>query len=446
LTPEGAVRHAHSMKSISILATLVGAFAVLSAAPEPKSYIWADRIIAVPGEAPILNGTIIVADGKIERVSPGFARVPRGETFIDLRGQTVMPGFIDSHVHITSENGPNGRLNEVTQTASDQAIIGVTYARRTLDAGFTTVADLGADNEAIFALRAATNSGAILGPRIVATGGAISVTGGHGDINGFRPDIMNILSPPSVCNGADDCRRAVRYQVRAGADMIKITATGGVLSNTAAGLGQQFLDDELKAIVDTAKTMGRQVVAHAHGVDGINAALRAGVSSIEHGSYLDAESIRLFRENGAYLVPTTLAGATVTEEANRPGTWMPLPVATKARTVGPLMVAALRRAREGGVKVAFGTDSGVSRHGDNAREFELMIEAGFTPIEAIRCATINGADHLNLSDRVGRLLPGMDADIVATTGDPTRNISRLRDIRFVMRAGVVAKNVGRGTA
>jgi imidazolonepropionase-like amidohydrolase len=231
----------------------------------------------------------------------------------------------------------------------------------------------------------------------------------------------------------------VREQVRRGADQIKLTATGGVLSNTAAGLEQQFADDELAAIVDAAHKMGRKVAAHAHGVGGVNAALKAGVDSIEHGTYLDNASIALFRKSGAYLVPTILAGVTVAERADDPNSWLTPPSRAKAKEVGPRMLDMARRARQGGVKVAFGTDSGVSRHGENAREFELLVEAGFTPMEAIRTATVHGADNLGKSSELGAIEPGKFADIIAVDGDPLSNIAALRTVGFVMKGGVVFK-------
>jgi imidazolonepropionase-like amidohydrolase len=238
-------------------------------------------------------------------------------------------------------------------------MVGARYAKRTLEAGFTTVADLGADNNAIFALRAATARGDVPGPRIIASGSSVSVHGGHGDINGFRDDVLHLMRGTSICSGAEDCRRAVRQQVQQGADIIKITATGGVLSNTAAGLAQQFLNDELASIVETAHRMGRKVTAHAHGADGINAFLKAGGDAIEHGTYLDAESIRLFKQRGAYLVPTLMAGDYVARIANSPENFFTPAQTAKAREAGPKMLDMARRAHAGGVKIAFGTDSGV---------------------------------------------------------------------------------------
>jgi imidazolonepropionase-like amidohydrolase len=250
---------------------------------------------------------------------------------------------------------------------------------------------------------------------------------------------MAALTGSSICNGADDCRRAVRQQIKEGADLIKITATGGVLSNTSAGLEQQFSDVELAAIVEAAHAMGRQVTAHAHGKGGVDAALRAGVDSIEHGTYLDEESIALFKEKGATLVPTVLAGATVTGWTNEP--WLPAPSRAKAAIVGPLMLDMLRRAHDGGVNVAFGTDTGVSRHGDNAKEFALMVEAGFTPEEAIRAATVIASEHVEMAKDIGTLEKGKFADLIAVTKDPLKNIKELESVDFVMKGGDVFKSV-----
>ncbi len=263
---------------------------------------------------------------------------------------------------------------------------------------------------------------------------------GHRDgTQGFRDDIAGVLSPAGVCNGVSDCRRAVRDQVRRGADHIKLTATAGVLSNTAAGLEQQFFADELEAIMEAAHSMNRRVTAHAHGVRGINAALRAGVDAIEHGTYLDDESIRLFKQTGAYLVPTLLAGATVVAWAEDPDSFLLPPQRAKALEVGPNMLDMARRAHRNGVKIAFGTDSGVSIHGENAQEFLLLIEAGLTPTEAIRSATVTGAANLGQSDKLGTIEPGKYGDLVAVDGDPTTDVAELLDIGFVMKGGVAYK-------
>ncbi|MEZ5945656.1 MAG: amidohydrolase family protein [Hyphomonas sp.] len=329
------------------------------------------------------------------------------------------------------------RIKTFEDTTVDQAFDGAGYAYKTLMAGFTTVQDVGGSNDAVFGLRDAIAKGRVPGPRIRASGQPISVTGGHGDINGYSPAVMALFTGTSICNGADDCRRAVRQQVKEGADLIKITATGGVLSNTRAGLEQQFSDDELAAIVEAAHAMGRKVTAHAHGKGGIEAALRAGVDSIEHGTYTDDETIALFKEHNATLVPTVLAGATVTGWVNEP--WLPEASRRKAAIVGPLMQDMLRRAHEGGVSVAFGTDTGVSKHGDNAQEFALMVGAGFTPEEAIRAATVVAADHVEMAADIGSIEAGKLADIIAVDGDPLEDVTELESVDFVMKGGVVYK-------
>ena len=405
------------------------------AAPAVETVVHAGRLLADPASGRVLTeqSILIDAEGRIIAIEAGFV-TPDGATVIDQSGRFVLPGLIDSHVHLLSQASTASRLDVLTETTSYVALAGAAHAEITLAAGFTTVVDLGGNAEAIFALRDAIEDGLAEGPRIIAAGFSITPHGGHADAQGYRPEVLDLMRSPGVCSGADDCRRAVRQAIQAGADIIKITATGGVLSDTAAGLGQQLSDAELEAIVDAAHSMGRRVVAHAHGVEGINAALRAGVDGIEHGTYLDAESIRLFRRNGAYLVPTVLAGVTVYERAQIPGALTPAQ-RIKALQVGPLMLDMLRRAHEGGVTVAFGTDSGVSDHGQNAREFELMVEAGFTPIEAIQAATVNAAAHLGMEDRLGRLAPGYSADLIAVDGDPTANVSELRAVQWVMARG-----------
>jgi imidazolonepropionase-like amidohydrolase len=402
-------------------------------------FVQAGKLLADPATGKVETAkTLVLENGKVARIVDGYVTEPGG-TVIDLKDSFVLPGLIDSHVHLTGQQGPNTRLNEVTQSPADEAMVGAGYARKTLMAGFTTVADLGADNDAIFALRAGIKRGDVVGPRIIAAGSAVSIHGGHGDVNGFSEEVMHVLRPTSVCSGADDCRRAVREQVWLGADIIKITATGGVLSNTSAGLAQQFSDDELKAIVDAAHRMGRKVTAHAHGVDGINSFLRAGGDSIEHGTYLDGDSIALFKKNGAYLVPTLMAGDFVYRIASGPNNFLTPAQTAKALEAGPKMVAMARRAHEGGVKIAFGTDTGVSAHGDNAGEFALLVKAGLSPLEAIQAATVNAADHFSLSAEIGSLAPGKSADLIAVKGDPLTDVTVLQHVTSVIKGGVVYK-------
>ncbi|MEN5168012.1 amidohydrolase family protein [Brevundimonas pondensis] len=404
-------------------------------AEQPTTFVQVGRLLADPASGRVLRDkTLVIRGNQVVEIRDGF--VGDGKV-VDLRGAFVLPGLIDSHVHLTGQQNPNGRLENVTESNATQAMIGARYARRTLNAGFTTVADLGASNESIFALRDAVRRGDVPGPRIIAAGSAVSVHGGHGDINGYREDVMHVLSPESVCSGVEDCMRAVRLQVRSGADIIKITATGGVLSNTAAGLAQQFSEDELAAIVASAHRMGRQVTAHAHGVDGINAFLKAGGDSIEHGTYLDDESMRLFKSHNAWLVPTLMAGDYVARVAASPGNFFTPAQTAKALEAGPKMLDMARRAHAGGVRIAFGTDSGVSAHGDNAQEFALLVRAGLTPLEAIQSATVGAAEHLKIANEAGRLAPGMPADLIAVSGDPLSDVTELERVRFVMKGGQV---------
>jgi imidazolonepropionase-like amidohydrolase len=416
----------------TLLATVASA-----ALAQDVTLIQAGRLLADPASGRVeTNRTIVVRDGRIVAIRDGFENEANA-TVVDLRDSFVLPGLIDSHVHLCHENGPSDKLDRVTRTSADWAVEGARYAGITLRAGFTTVANLGDDNDAIFALRDGIAAGKVPGPRIVAAGNVISPHGGEGDIHGYRPDVAKVLQRPALCSGADDCRKIVRQQIQRGADIIKIVATGAVLSDVAAGLGQQFTDDELVAIVETAHALGRRVTAHAHGANGLNAALSAGADSIEHGTFLDDKSIELFRKHGAYLVPTLLAGATVTEWALDPQGFLSPQARTKALQVGPKMLDMGRRAHAAKLKVAFGTDASVAPHGTNAREFSLLVQAGFTPLEAIQAATVAGADHLGLSSEVGSLAPNKAADIVAVKGNPLEDITELSRVSFVMKAGEI---------
>jgi imidazolonepropionase-like amidohydrolase len=427
--------------ALGALAVLAGSsYAQAPAAPAVATIIHAGRVLADPSTGRVLSeqSILVGADGKIIGIEAGYV-TRDGAAIVDETRRFVLPGLTDSHVHLTSELGPNQLLDEVQLTVTDAALRGAQNARTTVMAGFTTVADVGGPNDAVFGLRRAIAEGRIPGPRIVGSGWIVTPDGGHADANGYAPDIVDALRNPAACSGADACRRAVRRQIQAGADLIKITATGGVLSNTAAGVGQQFSDDELHAIVEAAHAMGRRVTAHAHGVDGVNAALRAGVDSIEHGTYSDAETFRLLRQGNRYLVPTMEAGWWVTQLAERGGTLTPAQ-ADKARVVGPALVAMMRRAHAAHVRIAFGTDTGVSPHGMNAQEFLLLVEAGYTPLEAIQFATVAAADHLQLNGVIGRIAAGYSADIIAVDGDPLTDVSQLQHVRFVMARGVTQKS------
>ncbi|WP_298948653.1 amidohydrolase family protein [uncultured Paracoccus sp.] len=402
--------------------------------------IHAGTLLANPGEAPLTERSIILNGNRIEAIEAGFVQRD-GAEIVDLRNAFVMPGMIDSHVHITSQLAPDARLKTVENSDADWAIQGAKHGKRTLEAGFTTVQDLGArGQDAVFALRDASKKNDLPLPRIRAAGYSLSVSGGHGDgRQGYNDDVAEVLHKDSICNGADDCRRAAREQIRKGADIIKITATGGVLSNTLAGFNQQFTNPEIEAIVDAANSMGRKVTAHAHGLDGINSSLTSGVMSIEHGTYLDDSSIALFKEKGAYLVPTVMAGDYVAKTA-KDAAWMTEAQRIKSLEAGPLMLDMLRKAHAGGVKIAFGTDSGVSIHGDNATELVLMVEAGMTPQQALTAATVNAAEHIGMADQVGTLEVGKLADIIAVDGNPLENIERMRNVGFVMKDGIVYKS------
>jgi len=427
------------MKKLISAGLLAIAAATTAAAHDgPHTFIHAGEVLAVPGTASKAEQTIIVVDGKIEDIQNGFLEGGEQDTIIDLSDHFILPGMIDSHVHLRAEWNPQGRLQGATLESGDIAYNAAVNARKTLMAGFTAVQDVGGPPE-IFALKRAINAGKLPGPHIKASGSAVSVTGGHGDAHGYREDILDIFHSPTVCDGVADCRRAVRKAVKRGADVIKITATGGVLSNTNAGTGLQFFDDELKAIVETAKKMGRKVTAHAHGKDGIEAALKAGVSSIEHGTYLDTRTTQLFKSNDAVLIPTVLAGMTVVDWAENHD-FLPPNSAKKALEVGPQMQDMLRIAWENGVTVAFGTDTGVSPHGENAREFEYMLEAGMTESEAIKAATVVAAKHIGMGDKIGTLEAGKQADIIAVSGNPLEDIEELLDVDFVMKGGKVYKS------
>lgn len=412
------------------------------------SIIHAGKVLDVPGNPPKSQQTIIIENGKIKALNKGYLTpetlgyTSDAVTVIDLKNKFVMPGFIDMHTHITSERDPKANPHTwTTLEEADAAFMSIPYMERTLDAGFTTIRNLGGDPHVMNALKRAVRNKYIKGPRIIAATGAVSATGGHGDFHGYNHAILEAVGTEvGICDGADDCRRAVRALVKQGADVIKITATGGVLSNTAAGVGQQLTKDELDAIVETANSLGRKVAAHAHDSGGVNAALVAGVNSIEHGSFLTEESITLFKNSGAYLVPTLLAGVSVAEEM-AVNDAIPQAIKDKIATVTPAVEASFKRALAADVNIAFGTDSGVSVHGTNAREFEIMVQYGMDESQAIKTATINAATLLGMQDQLGTIEAGKIADLVAVQGDPLKNISLLKNVQFVMKEGATFKNV-----
>lgn len=402
--------------------------------------IHAGTLLAVPGEKPRSEQTIVVEDERIMGVRDGYvsaAEFGSEATVVDLRDRFVLPGLMDMHVHLQHELGPNRTRDMVKMSNQLIQMRSADYAMTTMKAGFTTVRECGSSGEEMYALRDGINNGWIDGPRIVAAGG-VGITGGHGDISGFKPEIMRAWTKETVCDGPYDCRRAARDAIKFGADLIKITSTGGVLTDRKTGTGQQMEMDELKEVVRAAKRMGRKVASHAHEESGIIAALEAGVASIEHGTYTGPKAIKLFKKTGAYLVPTLLAGDTVKRMAEQGGVLTDAQ-AEKAIRVGAAMMGNFEKAHKAGVKVAYGTDSGVSRHGTNAQEAMLMVEAGMSAMNVIKTATINSADLIDMSADIGTIEAGKYADIIAVNGSLLENIEELLDVDFVMKGGKVFK-------
>ncbi|WP_418358220.1 amidohydrolase family protein [Shewanella basaltis] len=406
--------------------------------------IHAGTVLTLAGESPLTERTLVITDGVITSIEKGYLTGPMPTAtdtveVVDLKNRFVMPGLMDMHVHLQGELGPKNDSEALRMSDADVVMQSVYFAKKTLLAGFTTVRDLGAKPEQIYALRDGINKGWIDGPRIIASGG-VSVTGGHGDVDGMSPDLLDKYTSKTICDGPYDCRRATRRAIKFGADVIKITSTGGVLSDTNTGTGQQMDDDELREVIQTAHALGRKVASHAHAAQGINAALRAGVDSIEHGSYADKESIKLMKQSGAYLVPTLLAGDTVVAMANSAGAdFMSPAIKAKAIRVGSDMMANFTAAYKAGVNIAYGTDSGVSHHGNNAKEAVLMSQAGMSNSDILKSATINAAKLIDMSDSLGSLAVGKQADIIALSTSPLEQIDTLLNVPFVMKAGVIYK-------
>ena len=425
------------------LITLAVASALLSSpfSTVADTLIHAGKVFTGTSNSLQENVTIVVEDNKIKAVKKGFAEAQEGDTVIDLRSSTVMPGLMDMHVHLSSQHGgPQTYLERFSLNEADYALRAANYAKITLDSGFTTVRNLGDGYNETVALRNAISKGYATGPRIYTVAKSIATTGGHADpSNGLshllRPDVG---PKQGVVNGEAEAREAVRTRYQDGADLIKITATGGVLSVAKSGQNPQFMTDELEAIVETAKDYGMTVAVHAHGKEGMKRAIEAGVDSIEHGTYMDDEIRTLMKKHGTYYVPTILAGKFVADKAKIDG-FFPELVRPKAAAIGPLIQNTFEQAHKAGVKIAFGTDSGVSAHGDNAQEFSLMVEAGMKPADALLSATVNSASLLGISDILGTLEEGKLADIVAVQGNPLDDISLMESVSFVMKDGVVYK-------
>ena len=418
------------------------------AVPAGTTIIYAGTLLAVPGASPTNNQSIIVQNGRIVEIRAGRTGTAEFEVdgevrVIDLSDQFVMPGFIDLHVHLTGQAGSGGKMDFVEDSDADVALTAQMYAKRTLLGGFTTVRNLGSRGTAMFALRDAIKAGKVAGPKILVAGYSITPTGGHADIHGFRQEVLDLLPSSGVCDGADGCRAAVRRQVKRGADVIKVTATGGVLSETATGTGQQFTDEELRSIAETAHSLGRKVTAHAHEAAGIEAALRAGFDSIEHAMWADRDTMRLFKEHDAWMIPTvypiTAVGDTPEKMREGPFGDMPPPIMEKLLRLGRQPKDMARLAHSMGVKIALGTDSAVSPHGENANEFVEYVNVGMTEMESLMAGTVNAAEAAGIADKVGSLAPGKAADIVAMATSPLDDISAVLDVQFVMRDGVVFK-------
>src|SRR6187551_78153 len=418
---------------------LIFALLLVTTVQAQKTFIHCGNLIDGKSNDVQSQMTIIVEGNKIIEIEKGFSKPGKDDKLVDLSKKTVMPGFIDMHVHFEGETSKDQALQRFTLNDADVAFRSTVYAKKTLMAGFTTVRDLGGTGVNI-SLRNAINQGTVVGPRIFTAGKAIATTGGHADpTNGYRKDLMGDPGPnEGVINGPDDARQAVRQRYKEGSDLIKITATGGVLSIAKDGSGPQFTDEELKAIIETAKDYGMHTAAHAHGAEGMKRAILAGITTIEHGTKMTEEIMDLMIQKGTFYVPTITAGRFVADQAKVPGYYHPL-VVPKALEIGPQIQQTFGKAYKRGVKIAFGTDAGVFPHGDNAKEFGYMVEAGMPAMEAIKSATIVSAGVLGMTDKIGTIEKGKLADLVASDENPLQNIKTLEKISFVMKEGVVYK-------
>ncbi|QSX37369.1 metal-dependent hydrolase family protein [Shewanella sedimentimangrovi] len=412
---------------------------LLSVQAQALTLIHAGQIIDGRSDTPMHQATLVLDANLIQAIEPGYRAAAEGDTVIDWRDGTLMPGFIDMHTHQTFRGGEGAYLEPYTLNPADVALRGVLYGQKTMNAGFTTVRDLGDMGNASVALRNAINKGWVQGPRIYTAGTSIATTGGHADkTNGRNLELVGDPGPKEgVINGAAEAYKAVRQRYKEGADLIKITATGGVLSVAKSGENPQFTDEELKAIVAAARDYGFKVAVHAHGKEGIRRAILAGVNTIEHGTYMDKDLFSLMKKHNVALVPTLMAGEYVTEKAKIDG-FFPELVRPKAAEIGPKIQTTFAAAYKAGVRIAFGTDAGVFEHGGNAREFSLMVAAGMPPMKAIQSATSVAAEVLG-EPKIGILEPGRFADVVGVRGNPLEDIQLLERVSLVIKDGKVVK-------
>jgi imidazolonepropionase-like amidohydrolase len=415
-----------------LLLALLSLFLAVPAAAETV-VVHAGHLITDASKPAAGPSTITITDGRITAVAPGLNPAPAGARLVDLSGKTVLPGLIDAHVHLTGMPG-EPFWNEALNSEEWNTLVGAHNALVTARAGFTTVRDLGSGRLNGFALRRAIAEGLVPGPRMLAAGQALSTIGGHGDVSGFRPEVAAALDGHNTCTGPDECAAKVREAAKLGADVIKFHATGGVLSQGDKGLGQAFTDAEMKAICDTAHNLGLKVAAHAHADAGIAAAVRAGVDSIEHGTFASPATIRLMKERGTVLVPTLMAFTGIRERLGK-NIYTPI-VEEKVRMTLNEVGKAARLARAAGVPIVFGTDAGVFEHGRNAQEFAQLVDlVGMSPAEALASATTGAARLLGLDNEVGRIAPGYSADLIAVSGDPLSDVRALEHVDFVMVRG-----------